>query len=156
GTQLYFLSGAVPSQDHTASLTVQFDALLSYSTRQVKRLAGYPVSCQRQCVVGDSGLQRRQHLGCCREVTVGRNQPLDARVGPLEVVMVDEQPDPLSGIVEPLEDRHLTTLSPQRPPEPLDLAKRLGMPRPAHHMSDPTPLEQLAEHALASPRVVLR
>src|SRR5207245_10833131 len=91
-----------------------------------------------------------------REVPVRRHQPLTTLVRPLEVVVVDEQPDPLACVLQPLEHRPLHALPPQRAPEPLDLPQRLWVPRPRHQLPDPTPCAQSRELARPPPRVVLR
>ena len=49
------------------------------------------------------------------------DQAVDAGVDPLEVVMVDEQPDPLLRIAQVEEDRALDALTPQGAPEAFDL-----------------------------------
>ena len=59
-------------------------------------------------------------------------------------------------LVQVPEDRALHQLAPQGPPEALDLAQRLGVPRARHDLPDAAPLAQLVEGALAAPGVVLR
>src|SRR5262249_40521621 len=100
--------------------------------------------------------KRLRDLRSGLEVPVGGNQAFDPLVRPLEVVMVDEVADPLPGVVEPDEHGFLKALSPERPPEPLDLAERLRVPRPCDDVLDASLLEKLRKGALAPPRVVLR
>src|SRR5207247_3914493 len=64
------------------------------------------------------------------EVAVRRRQAIDPLVRPLEVVMIDEQPEPLPGLAQIKKHRRLDALPPQRSPEALDLAQRLRPPRP--------------------------
>src|SRR5262245_11703809 len=79
------------------------------------------------------------------------DQSIHASMRPLKVVVVDEQADaPLPG---PAVAQHsgLHALAPQRPPESLDLAERLRMPRRGDDLPDATLFQLAAEGALAAP-----
>ncbi len=67
---------------------------------------------QLQGVGRDAGLQGRQHLGGRAEEAIGRDQTVDALMGPLKVVMVDEVADAALGIAEVQEDGALDALPP--------------------------------------------
>jgi hypothetical protein len=73
----------------------------------------------------------------------------------LEVVVVDVEPDSSLGIGQVKEDGAFDTLSPERPPESLDLPQGLGMPRRAHDVPDPQAVEFPAEAAPPAPGHVL-
>ena len=58
-------------------------------------------------------------------------------MGPLMVVMLHPQPDPLARRLETVELGSHQELFPDRLPEPFDLAQRHGMMRPALEVVDP-------------------
>ncbi len=73
----------------------------------------------------------------------------------LEVVGVDEQRHPPHAVGEVREHRPGQELVPERLPEPLDLAERLRVLRPALHVPDAVAPELLLERGLAAPGRVL-
>ena len=135
---------------------MQRDALIADPAGQVEGLPRQTVARELGGVARDALLQSREHLRRRGEVAVRRHEAVDPAVRPLEVVMVDEQPEPSSRVVEPAEERRLHAFAPQGPPESLDLAERLRMTRSGHDLADPAAVEQLGELALAAPRHVLR
>jgi hypothetical protein len=62
--------------------------------------------------------------------------------------VVDEQADAPPGVAQVEEDRRRHALAPQRPPEALDLAQGLRVPRPGHHLADAALLQLLGEGAV--------
>ena len=81
--------------------------------------------------------------------------PVDALVRALEVVVLDEERHPAQAVREVREHRLAQKLVPQRLPEALDLAQRLGMLRPALAVRDAVPAQQLLELRRATPGRVL-
>ena len=67
--------------------------------------------------------------------------------------MVDEVADPPPGVFQVEEHRGFQAFPPQRAPETLDLAERLRMPRPRHHLAN-APLPNSLVNALL-PRQVM-
>jgi len=76
-------------------------------------------------------------------------------VRPLEVVALDEEPEPPLAVGEVREHRATEKLVPQCLPETLDLAQRLGMLRPALDVTDSILPQPLLEERLAAPGRVL-
>src|SRR5262249_59249887 len=100
---------------------------------------------------GDALVERLGHGRGRPEEAVGRHGALDALVRPLEVVVVDEVADARPRVGQVEEDGRLDALAPQGPPEALDLAQRLRVPRGGDHLADAAPLQLAAEGALAAP-----
>jgi hypothetical protein len=65
--------------------------------------------------------------------------------------VVDVQTDPPPRVAEACEHRRLDALPPQRAPEALDLAQRLGVPQRGHHLANAAPGQLLVEGRLAAP-----
>jgi hypothetical protein len=100
-------------------------------------------------------LHRRPYLWRRAEVAVRGDQPVQGLVRSLEVVSLDEEPQPPLAVGEVCEDRAAQKLVPQRLPEALDLAERLRMLRPALDVPDPILAQPLLEERLAAPGCVL-
>ena len=112
-------------QDHPVSRLMHAEGFPFDLARQVERLLGHTVPRQFQGIGRHPLLERRQHLRRSLEEAVGRHQAVDPRMHALEVVVVDEQPDPPPRIFQVEEHGALHALPPQRSPEPLDLPQRL-------------------------------
>jgi hypothetical protein len=95
------------------------------------------------------------HVRRRAEEAVRRDEPVEALMRALEVVVLDEQRDAPQAIGEVGEHRLAQEFVPQRLPEAFDLAERLRMLRPALAVADATALQQLLELGLAAPRDVL-
>jgi len=106
-------------------------------------------------VLGDVRLHRFPHLRRRAEESVGWHEPGEPLVRPLEVVAVDEEPEPLLTVCVVREDGLAQPLVPQRLPEALHLAERLRMLRAALHVTDAVATKLLLEVRLAPPRCVL-
>jgi hypothetical protein len=95
-----------------------------------------------------------QFLGDRKEA-VGGTQSLQRLVGPLVVVVLHPQTDPLPGRLETVKLGSHQKLFPDRLPEPLDLAERHGMMRPALDVMDPILAQLRLEARGASPTGIL-
>lgn len=102
-----------------------------------------------------SGFDGRPDLGGRTEEAVCRGESFQGLVRPLEVVVLDEQGDPPSAVVEVGEHRAREELLPQGLPEALDLAAGLRVVRAALHMLDALAPEFLLEPRHAPPSGVL-
>ena len=83
------------------------------------------------------------------------HEPVEPLVGALKVVVLDVERHPALTVREVGEHRLAEKLLPQRLPEPLDLAERLRMLRPAPDVRDAVPPQQVLEVGRATPRRVL-
>ncbi len=98
---------------------------------QVEGLAQRLLVRQPQRVLLHCPLDRRAHLRRRPEEAVGRHQPAERLVRPLEVVRVHEEPDAFHAVGEICEDRLAQKLVPERLPETLDLPECLRVLRAA-------------------------
>jgi hypothetical protein len=89
------------------------------------------------------------------EEAVGRHEPIERLVRPLEVVVAEIVLEPALGVDDVREHRATEKLVPERLPEALDLAQRLGMLRSAADVVDAHPRQLLLEFGLAAPHRVL-
>ena len=89
------------------------------------------------------------------EEPVGRDQAVERLVRALEVVVRQEVREPVLRVDRVREHRAAQKLVPQRLPEPLHLAQRLRMLRPAAEVLDAHARERLLELGLAAPHRVL-
>lgn len=103
----------------------------------------------------DVFLDRRPHLGCRSEISVGRHEPAQRLVRPLEVVALHEEAKPPLTIGEVCKHRAAEKLVPQRLPEALDLSEGFGVLRPALDVPDPMLPQPFLEERLAAPGRVL-
>jgi len=122
---------------------------------QVKGLAWRLLEGQPLRVVRHRTLDRAPHVLGSPEIAVCRHQTPQRLVRPLEVVAVDEEPQPLLAIREIRKDRLRQKLVPQRLPKPLRLAHRLRMLRPTLDVPDALPPQLPLEFRLPAPRRVL-
>lgn len=129
--------------------------LISESADEIERLLRLLLLRETQRVRLDLRFHRGAHLWRCTEKPVGGDRTVDTLMRPLEVVVLDEQLDPAQSIREVGEHCLAQKLLPQRLPEPLDLAERLGMLRSALAVLDAAPAEQFLKLGLAAPRRVL-
>lgn len=89
------------------------------------------------------------------EIAVRGDQPVERLVRALKVVVADEVIEPALRVDDVREHGAAEKLVPERLPEPLDLAERLRMLRPATNVLHAHPREQLLELGLAAPHGVL-
>ena len=101
------------------------------------------------------GLDGISDLGSRTEEPVRRGEPFQGLVGPLEVVVLDEQGNAPLTVIEVGEHRAGEELLPQGLPEALDLAAGLRMMRTALHMVDALAAELFLEPGHAPPGGVL-
>jgi hypothetical protein len=129
--------------------------LVSELSGQVKRLHQRLLARQTQRVLGHLRLDRRSYGRGGSEEPVGRGEPCQCLVRPVEVVVLDEQVHPPLTVLEVGEHRAREQLLPQRLPEPLDLPAGLRMVRPALHVLDAVTLQFRLELGAAAPGRVL-
>ncbi|HTD57753.1 MAG TPA: hypothetical protein VK672_02560, partial [Solirubrobacteraceae bacterium] len=100
-------------------------------------------------------LDRRSHVRRRLEEAVRGREPLDTLVRALEIVGVDVEPQPPVAIGVVAEDRARQELLPERLPETLHFAQRLGVLWAALDVPDTLTPELLLEVGLAAPCRVL-
>lgn len=122
---------------------------------QIEGLARLLLEGEPQRVVLDVLLDGGAYVRRRAEVPIGGHQSIDALMWPLEVVAVDEKPEPTSAVGEVREDGAREKLLPQGLPESLDLAERLRVLRAALDVADTLTTQLLLEVRLAAPRRVL-
>jgi hypothetical protein len=116
---------------------MEAERLAPHLAGQVEGWPGQAVAGQLQGVGSHPGLERAQDLGSRSEEAVSRHQPIDALVGALEVVVVNEQADPLAGVPQVHEHGSLDALAPESAPEAFDLAQGLRVSGRGHHLPHP-------------------
>jgi hypothetical protein len=124
-------------------------------SHQIEGLLGRLLLRASQRVAFDVLLDRRAHLRCCAEVPVGRYEPVQRLVRPLEVVPLDEEPEAPLAIGEVGEDGAAQEFIPQRLPETLDLPQGLRVLGAALDVPDPVLAQPLLEEGLSTPGRVL-
>lgn len=129
--------------------------LVPEPTRQEKRFLGRVLFGQELLVLGDPRLHRVLHLVLHLVEPIGRHNPPDALVRPLEVVKLDPVADPLDGVLEGIEYGLLQKLLPKMAPKRLDLPERLRMMRPGTKVPDAVALQDLLEPGLPTPGGIL-
>src|SRR5262245_46489932 len=122
---------------------------------QVERRLWQAMPCQFQSIGGYARLQRATHLRRGPEEPIRWRQAVDPLMRALEVVVVDEQPDPSLSVAHVHEDCALDALAPQGAPEAFDLAQRLRPTWRGHDLFDATLFQFAREGALATPGHVL-
>jgi hypothetical protein len=145
------------AQLHAQPRTLRRDRQVSIaqSTHEIERLARLLLQREPKRIVLDVLLDGGAYMCRRAEVAVRRHHALDALMRPLEVVAIDEEPEPPRTVREVRKDRAREKLFPQRLPESLDLAERLRMLRPTLDVPDPLTTQLLLEVSLAAPRRVL-
>lgn len=128
---------------------------VAQSAHEIKRLLRRPLVREPHRVRGDALLDALAHVRRRAKEAIRRHQALDALVRALEVVRVDEEPNPSLAIRKVREDRARQKLFPERLPEALDLPERLRVLRPALDVPDPLAAELKLEVRLTSPGRVL-
>jgi hypothetical protein len=124
-------------------------------SHKVKRLAWRLLKGKPQGVLLDVLLDRLAHVRGSSEESVRGHEPVDTSMGSLEIVGIDEQAQPPRAVGEVGKHRAREKLLPQRLPEPLHLAQRLRVLRPALDVADTLAPQLLFELRRASPRGVL-
>jgi len=149
--------GFFVSKAHSQPLALRGDreVLVAEAAHQIEGLLGGLLLRAPQRVGFDALLDRRAHLRRRPEVAVGGDQSIQGLVRPLEVVALDEEPEPPLAIGKVCEDRAAQEFIPQRLPEALDLAERLGVLRPALDVPDSVLPQPLLEERLPTPGCVL-
>ena len=132
--RLAVLAGA--TQHHVVSFAVDAERFSVELTSQVKRFSGDAVASQLQGIGGDSFFERLEDFCGGAEEAVGRDQSVDALMRTLQVVVVNEEPDPLPGVGQVEKDARLDALPPQRAPETLDLTQGLRTAGLGHDLLD--------------------
>jgi len=122
---------------------------------QVEGLSHGLLVRQARGVLVDVLLDRRAHLRRSAKESIGRHQPRQRLVRPLEVVGVDEELQPPLQVGEVGEDRSREKFLPQCLPEAFDLAERLRMLRSAFDVADSFAPQLLFEFRRAAPGRVL-
>jgi hypothetical protein len=122
---------------------------------QVKRLDRRLLLRQLQCIGLHLRAHCRAHVLCRPEVPIRRQEVPNPLVRPLEVVPVDEEPQPPLAILVVRKHRPGEKFLPQGLPEALDLPKRLRMMRPALEVADSVSPQLLLEFRRPAPGGVL-
>gem|GEM_PF-4177177 len=138
-----------------ARLRGDAEVLVAQPADQVEGLARRLRARQPECVRCDGGLDRRAYLRRGTKEAVGRHQPGQRLVWPLEVVVLDVEAEPAVAVSEVGEDGPRQELLPERLPEALDLAERLRVLRPALDVPDAVLTQRLLEGRLPAPGGVL-
>ena len=106
-------------------------------------------------ILGDPTFDHRPQLFGHGKESIRRTEAVERLVGPLVVVVLHPQPNPLPRLVEAVELGATEKLLPNRLPEPLHLAQRHRMMRPTAEVMHPVFLQFLFEACLPTPRGVL-
>ena len=129
--------------------------LVAHATDDVEGLPRRLLERQPQRVRVHRLLHRGSHVWRRLEESIGRHEPLDSLMRPLEVIRVDVQPKAPLAVGVVAEDRPAQELLPERLPESLHLAQRLRMLRTALDVRDPLAPQLLLEVRLPAPCCVL-
>jgi hypothetical protein len=129
--------------------------LIAQLTDDVKRLARLLFEREAQRVRRDLFLDRLAHVRRGSKESIGRYEPVERLMRPLEVVVREVVLEPPLSVDEVREHRAAQKLLPQRLPETLDLAQRLRMLGPATDVLDAVALEHLLELGAPAPHHVL-
>jgi hypothetical protein len=113
--------------------------LISEPAHEVEGLLRWTLERQPRRVLGHGLLHHRPHLRRQPEEAICGRQPLDALVRSLEIVAVDEDPQPAVAVREVSKHRARQKFVPQRLPEALDFPQRLRVLRPTLDVLDPLP-----------------
>jgi len=128
---------AIDEHLHLPLLGPNDHRLLAHPPHHVEGTARLPSQRQFQHIVLNAALDDlAQLLGNGKEA-IGRTQALQGLMGPPVVVVLHPQPNPLAGRLKTVELGAHQELLPDGLPEPLDLAQRHGMMRPALNVVNP-------------------
>ena len=116
------------------------EPLIAELPDDVEWLARRLLQRESQLVRRHGALDLHAHVRRRLEETIRRDEPVERLMRPLEVVVADEVLEPVLRIDDVREHGAAEKLVPQRLPEPLDLAERLRMLRPASDVLDAHPL----------------
>jgi len=89
-----------PTQHHTIPFAVDAKGLAVELSGQIERLFGHALPGQLQGVGRHTLSERFEHFRRGTEETIRRDQAVHASMRTLEVIVVDEQADPLPGIAQ--------------------------------------------------------
>jgi len=129
--------------------------LITKPPHQVEGLSWWLLERKAERVLLDALFDRLPHVRSGLEEAVRGHQPRQRLVRPLEIVSVDEEPNPSPTVDEIRKYRALQKLVPQCLPESLHLAERLRMLRSGADMPDAETPELPLKVRLAAPRRVL-
>jgi hypothetical protein len=134
GEFLFVVLLVTDTEPEFALLGPEHDGLAVHASDHVERRLGFATQGQLQKVLLDAGLDGAAQLGLDLEEAVRRTQSFDALIGPLVVVMLDPEFDPLTGGVEAVELGPGQEVLPDRGPEAFDFAEGHGMMWPGLEM----------------------
>lgn len=137
------------------SLRGDGEVAVSEAPHEVERLLRRALVREAQRVGLHALLDGCPHVRRGQEEAVGGDQTSQRLVRALEVVSSNEQSEPPLAVREVREHRPRQELVPQCLPEPLHLAQRLRVLRPALHVADALPPKLHLEVRLTAPRGVL-
>lgn len=140
---------------HLALLGADDDGLFPQPPDHVERRARLPAQRQFQGVFLNALLNDLAQLARNLEEPIRRTQSTQGLMGPLVVVILHPEPNPLARLLEAIKLGPLQKLLPDRFPEPFDLAQRHRMMRSALDMVDPVLLQLELEPGFAPPTGVL-
>ena len=148
--------GGVADADIEAALAGRDrEPLVAELPDDVERLARLLLEREPQRVRRDLLLDRLPHVRRGTEEAVGGYEAIECLVRSLEVVVREVVLEPSLRVDEVREHGAAQELVPQRLPEPLHLAERLRMLRPAADVRDAVARERLLELRLPPPHRVL-
>ena len=133
----------------------EHDRLAVHAPDHVERRLGFAAQGQFQEVFLNAGFDGFAEIMLDLEEAVGGTEPFDALMGPLVVVILDPEFDPLAGGVEGIELGADQEVLPERGPEALDLAEGHRMLRSRLEVRDAILFEFGLETADAPPGGVL-
>lgn len=131
------------------------EALVAQLAHDVERFARLLLEREPQRVRRDLLLDGLAHVRRGAEEPVRGHEAVERLVRALEVVVREEVLESALRVDEVREHGASEELVPQRLPEPLDLAERLRVLRPAPDVRDAVPGQRLLELGLAAPHRVL-
>jgi hypothetical protein len=149
--------GLVIAELHLERVALGRDAEVAIAelTHEIERLPRRLLQCKAPCIVRHVALDRLPHVRRGAEVAIGRNQPVQCLVRPLEVIAMHPQFEAALAVGEVGEDRPRKKLRPESLPEALHLPQRLRVLRPALHVRHAVPLQRHLELGHPAPRRVL-
>lgn len=139
----------------SSALGGDLQVLVAQPADQVEGFARRLLLGQARRIGLDVLLDDRAHRRRRPEESVGRDQPVQRLVRPLEVVVLHPKRKPPLQVVEVGKHRTRQVLVPQRLPEALHLAQRLRVLWAALDVADALLAQELLERGLAPPGRVL-
>ena len=142
---------------HAKSATRRCDAqvLIAQPTDQIERFLRWPFLRCPQRIRRHLRLDGSPHVRRRPEEAVGRDQPVEALVRALKVVVLDVQRQPSLAVGEVGEHRLAEKFLPQTFPEALNFAERLRVLWPALDVRDAVTTQELLKFGGPAPRRIL-